>query len=86
MWTITLTRQAEKDAKRLGKSHLKKKAKMLLDVMAKNPFATYPEYEKLWGDLEGFYSRRINSQHRIVYEVLEKQKTIRILRMWTHYE
>lgn len=86
LWTITLTRQAEKDAKLLARNGLKAKALALLQIMQQNPFTEQPRYEKLQGDLAGFYSRRINLQHRIVYEVDKDSKTVRILRMWTHYE
>jgi Txe/YoeB family toxin of toxin-antitoxin system len=79
-------KQALKDAKRLSASGLKPKAQRVLDVLASDPFQNPPPYEKLVGDLAGAYSRRINIQHRIVYEVFAKQRTVRVLRMWTHYE
>jgi len=80
------TKQAQKDAKKLSKSGFKDKAKELLAIVSHNPFQNPPPYEKLLGDLAGAYSRRINIQHRLVYEVIEKQKQVKILRMWTHYE
>lgn len=85
-YIIVLTKQAQKDAKKLEACGLDKKAKELLKIMKDDPFETPPRYEKLIGNLDGFYSRRINIQHRIVYEVYEDEKTIKILRMWTHYE
>ena len=85
-WRVVFTTQAAKDAKKLAKSGYKAKAQRLLDVLAQNPFSTSPPYEKLVGDLAGAYSRRINVQHRIVYEVLEAERTVKVLRMWTHYE
>lgn len=83
---IVLTKQAAKDAKKLEGCGLGKKAKELLKIMRENPYENPPPYEKLTGDLKRFYSRRINIQHRLVYEVLEDEKVIKILRMWTHYE
>ena len=85
-WTLVFTQQAQKDAKKLASTHLKAKAQKLLEIVAKNPFQTPPPYEKLVGDLAGAYSRRINIQHRLVYQVLESAKTVKVLRMWTHYE
>jgi len=85
-WRIVYSRQAQKDAKKLATSGLKPKAKALLDVIAEDPFATPPRYEKLVGDLAGCYSRRINIQHRLVYEVLPDEHVVHVLRMWTHYE
>ena len=85
-WRLVYAKQALKDAKRLSASGLKAKAQQLLDVLAGDPFQNPPPYEKLVGDLAGSYSRRINIQHRIVYEVFAKQRTVRVLRMWTHYE
>lgn len=86
MWTLYYTKQAKKDAKKLSSSGLKDKAQLLLEIVESNPFKNPPTYEKLVGDLDGAYSRRINIQHRLVYQVLEKEKAIKILRMWTHYE
>ena len=85
-WAIVYARQAMKDAKKLTVSGLKPKAQELLAVLADDPFQNPPPFEKLVGDLAGAYSRRINIQRRIVYEVFPKEKTVRILRMWTHYE
>lgn len=85
-WTLIYSRQAQKDAKKLASSGLKTKAQRLLDVISEDPFATPPRFEKLLGDLAGCYSRRINIQHRLVYEVLPDQRVVHILRMWTHYE
>ena len=85
-WRIVYTRQAERDAKKLAVSGLRLKAEALLEILAKNPFADPPPFEKLVGDLTGAYSRRINIQHRLVYQVLPEIKTIKVIRMWTHYE
>ena len=85
MYKLYFTKQAQKDAKKLAASNLKRKAQEVLDVIQNDPFAKYPPYEKLIGDLSGAFSRRINIQHRIVYQVLDTQ-TVKILRMWTHYE
>ena len=85
-WTLVYTQQSQKDAKKLGSTYLKTKAQRLLDILAKNPYQNPPSYEKLVGDLAGAYSRRINIQHRLVYQVLDSMKTVKVLRMWTHYE
>ena len=85
-WTLYFTKQAQKDAKKLHQSGLKIKAQELLDIISDNPFRNPPPYEKLIGDLSGAYSRRINIQHRLVYQVLEEEKAIKVLRMWTHYD
>ena len=85
-WKIVYTKQAQKDAKKLAASGMKLKAQRLLGIIAANPYQTPPPYEKLVGDLAGVYSRRINIQHRLVYQVLEDIRTIKVLRMWTHYE
>ena len=85
-WAIVFAKQALKDAKKLSASGLKAKAQELLTVLANDPLKNPPPFEKLVGDLTGAYSRRINIQHRIVYEVFPKEKTVRVLRMWTHYE
>jgi toxin YoeB len=85
-WKLVYTKQAKKDAKKLAQSGLKPKAEELLDILQNNPFQNPPPYEKLVGDLTGAYSRRINIQHRLVYEIIESETTIKILRMWTHYE
>jgi len=86
MYKLLYTKQAKKDAKKLSESNLKKKAQEILKIIENNPFEDYPPYEKLIGDLTGAFSRRINIQHRIVYQVLEDEKIVKILRMWTHYE
>lgn len=85
-WEIIYTKQAQKDAKKLSRSGLKNKAIELLDILKENPYAPRPPYEKLVGDLEGAYSRRVNIQHRLVCQVLEKEKTVKVIRLWTHYE
>ena len=85
-WEVVYARQALKDAKKLADSGLKQKAQELLAVLADDPFRNPPPFEKLVGDLAGAYSRRINIQHRIVYEVFSQERTVRVLRMWTHYE
>jgi len=85
-WQLVFTKHAQKDAKKLAASGLKPNAQALLDVLAVNPFQTPPPYEKLVGDLVGAYSRRINIQHRLVYQVLPDEKIVKVLRMWTHYE
>jgi len=85
-WTLLFTKQAKKDAKRIEQSGLRGKTQRLLDVLKENPFQNPPPYEKLVGDLDGACSRRINIQHRLVYQVLEDERTVKILRMWTHYE
>lgn len=85
-WTVVFAKHALKDAKKLTAAGLKGKAQDLLAVLAADPFRNPPPFEKLVGDLEGAYSRRINIQHRMVYEVFRKERTVRVLRMWTHYE
>jgi Txe/YoeB family toxin of toxin-antitoxin system len=85
-WEVVYAKQAMKDAKKLAACGLKQKAQELLAILADDPFRNPPPFEKLVGDLAGAYSRRINIQHRIVYEVFAKEKTVRVLRMWTHYE
>lgn len=86
MWQLYFTKQAQKDAKKLASSGLKPKAQELLDILREDPFANPPSYEKLMGDLSGAYSRRITIQHRLVYQVLEREHAIKVLRLWTHYE
>jgi toxin YoeB len=86
MWAIVFATHAVKDAKKLSAAGLRDKAQTLLDVLAIDPFQNPPPYEKLVGDLEGAYSRRINIQHRLVYEVFKQERTVRVLWMWTHYE
>jgi toxin YoeB len=85
-WTLVFTTQARKDAKKLASSGLKSRAQQLLRVLQANPYQTPPPCEKLVGELAGAYSRRINVQHRLVYQVLDDAKVVKILRMWTHYE
>ena len=86
MWKVYYTKQAQKDARKLASSGLKSKAEELLRVISENPYQNPPPYEKLVGDLSGALSRRINIQHRLVYQVYEQEKSIKILRLWTHYE
>jgi Txe/YoeB family toxin of toxin-antitoxin system len=85
-WRIVYTRQAQKDAKKISEAGLRQKAEKLLEVLSKDPFQTPPPYERLIGDLCGAYSRRINIQHRLVYQVLKEIRTVKVIRMWTHYE
>ena len=85
-WNLAYSKFALKDAKKLSAAGLRDKAQTLLDLLAVDPFQNPPPYEKLVGDLKGAYSRRINIQHRLVYEVFRKERTVRILRMWTHYD
>ena len=85
-WRVVFAKQAQKDARNLASAGLKKKAQLLLDVLAEDPFRTPQPFEKLVGDLSGTYSRRINIQHRLVYQVLAEERTVKVLRMWTHYE
>lgn len=85
-WTLVYTKQAQKDAQKLAAAGLKPKAKLLLEILAENPLQSPPPYEKLVGDLAGAYSRRINIKHRLVYQILEDIGTVKVLRMWTHYE
>lgn len=86
MWDLYFTKQAKKDARNLAAANLKEKAQRLLEIIKSNPYQTPPPYEKLVGDLIGAYSRRINIKHRLVYQVLEKERAVKILRMWTHYQ
>ena len=86
MWEIVYSRQAIKDSKKIIESKLENRVKKLITILENDPFQTEPPYEKLIGDLSGAYSRRINIQHRLVYQIFIKEKTVRILRMWTHYE
>ncbi len=85
-WTLYFTRQAQKDAKKLSAAGLRPQAENLLKILEADPFQNPPRYEALIGDLAGAYSRRINIQHRLVYEVLKKEKAVKIIRMWSHYE
>ncbi|MBD2201980.1 Txe/YoeB family addiction module toxin [Calothrix sp. FACHB-1219] len=85
-WQLVYTKQAQKDAKKLAASNLKEKTQELLAILEQNPLQNPPPYEKLVGDLAGAYSRRINIQHRLVYEIIESEQVVKIIRMWTHYE
>ena len=85
-WKLIYTRQAQKDAKKISRAGLRPQTERLLEILQKNPLNVHPRYEKLIGDLSGAYSRRINIQHRLIYQILDESKTIKILRMWTHYE
>ena len=85
-WELVYTKQAQKDAKKLSASGLKNKAQKLLSIIKDDPFQNPPPFEKLVGDLSGAYSRRINIQHRIVYQIYEQEKIVKIIRLWTHYE
>ena len=85
-WTLAFTGQADKDARKLKSAGLKPKAEELLDLLREDPFRFPPPYEQLRGDLAGLYSRRINIQHRLVYEVMRSRRVVKILRMWTHYQ
>jgi Txe/YoeB family toxin of toxin-antitoxin system len=86
VYRLVYTKQAQKDAKKLSSSNLRSNAETLLEILKSDPFAPYPPYERLLGDLSGAFSRRINIHHRIVYQVFEERKIVKILRMWTHYE
>ena len=85
-WRVVFTKQVQKDARKIAASGLREKAEQLLAIISENPFQSPPPCEKLVGDLVGAYSRRINFQHRLVYQVLDDSKIIKIIRMWTHYE
>ena len=85
-WKLVYTKQSQKDAKKLSSVGLRLKAETLLEIIEKNPFQNPPPFEKLVGDLEGAYSRRINIKHRLIYQILKKSKTVKVIRMWTHYE
>ena len=85
-WHLVYAQQALKDARKLAAAGLKSNAQGILEILAADPFQNPPAFEKLVGDLEGAYSRRVNIQHRLVYEVFKKERTVRVLRMWTHYE
>ena len=85
-WRIVYTKQAQKDARKIAAAGLKEKTERLLRILSENPYQTPPPYEKLIGDLFGAYSRRINIQHRLVYQILEEIRTVKVIRMWTHYE
>ena len=85
-WKVVFTKQAQKDARKLADTGLRPKAEKLIEILREDPFQKPPSYEKLVGDLSGAYSRRINIQHRLIYQVLEKEKVVKVIRMWTHYE
>ena len=85
-WRVVYTKQAQKDAKKLAAAGLRPKAEELLELLSRNPYQNPPPYEKLVGDLAGAYSRRINIQHRLVYQILEAEQTVKVLRLWSHYE
>lgn len=86
MWRVVFTKQARKDAKKVGSVGLRSKAEKLIDIPRENPYKTPPTFEKLLGDLSGAYSRRINIQHRLVYQIFDEEKVVKVIRMWTHYE
>ncbi len=86
MWRVVFTRHAQKDAKKLSAAGLRLKTEKLLNILIKNPYQTPPSFEKLIGDLSGAYSRRINRQHRLVYQILVDEKIVKVIRMWSHYK
>ncbi|MBC2702897.1 MAG: Txe/YoeB family addiction module toxin [ANME-2 cluster archaeon] len=86
MWRVVFTKQAQKDAKKLSAAGLRSKTEKLLNILIKNPHQTPPSFEKLIGDLSGAYSRRINRQHRLVYQILVDEKVVKVIRMWSHYK
>ena len=85
MWRVVFTKQAQKDAKKLSDAGLRPKAEKLIEILRKNPYKSPPPFEKLLGDLSGAFSRRINIQHRLVYQILDDKKMVKVIRMWTHY-
>ena len=85
-WKIVYTRQAQRDARKIAAAGLRPKAERILEILSQNPYQGPPPFEKLLGDLSGAYSRRINIQHRLVYQILEEERTVKVIRMWTHYE
>ena len=85
-WRVVFTTQAQKDARKIARSGLRDKAEDLISILRRNPRQTPPPFEKLVGDLAGAYSRRINIQHRLVYQILDESRTVKVIRMWTHYE
>ena len=85
-WKIVFTKQAQKDAKKIASAGLKSKAEKLLNILKNDPYQNPPSFEKLVGDLSGAYSRRINIQHRLVYQIIEEKKVVKVIRLWTHYE
>ncbi len=86
MWQVVFTKQAQKDAQKLSSAGLRLKAEQPIEILGENPFKTFPPFEKLLGDLSGAFSRRINIKHRLVYQVLDDEKIVKVIRMWTHYE
>ena len=86
MWRVVYTKRAFKDAKKLSAAGLRSNAEALLNILGENPYQTPPPFEKLIGDLSGAYSRRINIQHRLVYQIIDDEKTVKVIRMWAHYE
>ena len=86
MWRVVFTKQAQKDAKKLSSAGLRPKAEKLIEILRENPYQTPPPFEKLLGDLSGAFSRRINIQHRLIYQIIDDEKVVKIIRMWTHYE
>jgi Txe/YoeB family toxin of toxin-antitoxin system len=86
MWRVVFTKQAQKDAKNLSSAGLRSKAEKLIEILRENPYQTPPPFEKLLGDLSEAFSRRINIQHRLVYQILDDEKVVKVIRMWTHYE
>ncbi len=86
VWEVVFSKQASKDAKKLSAAGLRPRAEALLTILSEDPFRNPPPYEKLVGDLSGFYSRRINIQHRLVYQIYEDERIVRVIRLWTHYE
>ena len=86
MWRVVFTKQAQKDAKKLTAAGLRPKAEKLIEILRENPYQAPPSFEKLLGDLSGAFSRRINIQHRLVYQILDEEKVVKVIRIWTHYE
>ena len=86
MWRVVFTKQAQKDAKKLSAAGLRTKTEKLIEILRENPYQTPPPFEKLLGDLAGAFSRRINIQHRLVYQILDDEKVVKVIRMWTHFE
>jgi Txe/YoeB family toxin of toxin-antitoxin system len=86
MWRLVFTKPAQKDAKKIAAAGLRSKAETIVDILRENPYKRPPAFEKLLGDLSGAYSRRINIQHRLVYQILDNEKVVKVIRMWTHYE
>ena len=85
MWRVVFTKQAQKDAKKLSAAGLRPKAEKLIEILRENPYQTPPPFERLLGDLSGAFSRRINIQHRLVYQMLDEEKVVKVIRMWTHF-